>query len=220
MSSNDAVNYLDSALRLANQTPDGSVLKYGLKSLIGKVLNPESDDSGQVAGIVLRYALNLSFHQPVLLPLLESLFEVEMSLDGNFQHVDELQALLCEHVRLSHTDAISWILYYSIKYGVPIRDHIACRIVESQDCIPLLLLSQSGYQNHLDKVVNFANELSGEDLYRLDQYWLLLYELVFHQRIDNPYRTKASKTTSFEILKSEGVSFTRPATLARSSSPS
>ncbi len=213
LSPEGAINYLDFALRLSRQTPDGSVLKYSLKALLSTVLDSRFDVDGEVVDIVLHYALNLSFHQPVLLPLLERLFDEALSVGGDFRHKDELQALLCEHVRLRHSDAISWILYFSVKYGVPIRDCCACRIVELQDCIPMLLLSQSGDESHENRVIEFARGLEKSNLYGLDQQWLLLYELVFDERMENPYRKKDSCETTFDIMKSEGVRFIRPPTV-------
>lgn len=207
VSPQDAINYLDFALRLAGQTPDGSVLKYSLKTLIGILLDDDAIVDFEVVDTVLQYALSLSFYHPALVPLLESLIDEALSSGEEFRHGDELQDLLSEHVRLRHSDAVTWLLYYSAKYNVPVTDRSACRIVESRDCIPMLLLSQSGDQSHENKVIEFANGLQRTDLYGLDQYWLLLYELFSHQKVDNPYQTKNSKDTTFEIMYSEGVRF-------------
>ena len=199
VSAYDAVSYLNLAVRLAQQSPDGSVLKYALKTLLARKL-------GFMAEVdVLRYALNLSFHQPALLPLLDKLFESTMFL-GQFLYADELKRLALEHARLRRSDAVSWLLYFHNRFGVSIDDACASEVMASRDCIPLLLLYLSGEAKHQERVVDFANGLDSSDLYELDQYWLLLYQLLFDKVIGTTYGDE----DAFEILVAEGVSFVAP----------
>lgn len=211
-----ATNYLESAINLAHEAPDGSVLKYAIKSLMGAMrlkkgrklrIRARSGGNQGRAGnhpiaITVRYALNLAFHQPVLLPLLEQLIDASVVLAGRFRYGDEIQALMCEHTHLRHSDAISWLLYLSMKYGVEIKDCCAAKISKSGDCIPLLLLYLSQKQDHKNMVVDHAEQLDKSDLYELDRYWLLLYQLFLEKMIANPYKDK-----TFEIMKSGGVDF-------------
>jgi hypothetical protein len=199
VSAYDAVNYLNLAVKLALQSPDGSVLKYALKTLLGRKLGFMADVD------VLRYALNLSFHQPVLLPLLEKLFESTM-LFGMFFYAEELKRLAHENARMRRSDALSWALYFHNKFGVPIDDACADEVVASRDCIPLLLLYLSGEAKHQKRVVDFTKGLDAADLYELDQYWLLLYQLFVDKVITSPYGDE----DAFEILVAEGVSFVTP----------
>ena len=203
------VNYLDFVVRLANDVPNGSVLKYGFKSLIGTILrrDPYVDD---LIRLVLRYTLNLCFYRPVLVPLLERLFDVFLSSGGPFEYADTLQRLLAEHGRSRRSDAITWLLYFCIKYDVKVDNSDACHIVNSEDCIPLLLLYQTGNALHQQWVVNFANKLDKSDLYKLDQYWLLLYQLFLEGKIANPYGNPKSGGAAFEVMKNEGISFIIP----------
>jgi hypothetical protein len=150
----------------------------------------------------LRYALNLAFHQPVLLPLLEKLFESTISL-GMFFYAEELKQLALEHARMRRSDAVSWALYFHNRFGVSVDDACADEVVASRDCIPLLLLYLSGEAKHQKCVVDFAKGLDATDLYELDQYWLLLYQLFFDKVIETPYGDE----DAFEALVAEGVSF-------------
>lgn len=199
VSAYDAVNYLNLAVRLAQQSPDGSVLKYALKTLLGRKLGFMTDVD------VLRYALNLSFHQPVLLPLLEKLFESSMFL-GIFFHAEELKRLAHEHARMRRSDAMSWALYFHNRFDVSIDDACADEVVACRDCVPLLLLYLSGEVKHQTRVVDFVKGLDPSDLYELDQYWLLLYQLFFDKVIAAPYGDE----NAFEVLVAEGVSFVVP----------
>ncbi len=202
----NAVNYLDFAVHLADRTPDGSVLKFATKSLVGTILDGSSAKKGDLVQTVIRYVTNLAFHQPIVIPLLSRLFDSSVSFDPIFKYGDVLQTLLHEHVRLRHSDAISWILYFSHRYGVPIQDCCAREIVESGDCIPMLFLYVSGKPRHRNRIIRFAKRLDRNDLYRLDQYWLLLYQLFLDNWINNPYGPK----TSFDVMKKDGVTFVIP----------
>lgn len=202
VSAHDAVNYLNLAVALAKQSPDGSVLKYALKSLLGRKLEFMADFD------VLRYALTLSFHQPVLMPLLEKLFDSTLVF-GAFLYGGELQRLASENARFFRSDGVAWALYYMNKHGVAIETATADAIVESRDCVALVLLYFSGDAAHRTRVVDFAKSLDLADLYELDQYWLLLYELFRDGKIANPYADE----DAFDILKDSGVAFVSGATI-------
>ena len=71
----------------------------------------------------------------------------------------------------------------------------------------------TGEQAQKEKVVGFAKTLGHEDLYEMDQYWLLLlYQLFKDGIISDPYSSGSSEGTSFSIMESEGVDFVRPLT--------
>ena len=192
----EALKYMDFATMLAKETPDGSVLKYALKSLAGSSL-----EAGARAEI-LRYGLTLSFHQPVLLPVLNDLFD-ETPSPGGFPFSSELLGIAAENARTKYSDGLAWSLYYLNKFGIAIDELTAGAIIASRDCIALLLLYYSNDPSHQSEVVKFTETLDNEDLYELDQYWLLLYQLYRDGRIPSSYPDE----DAFEILESEGVTF-------------
>ena len=201
-----AVEYVNLAVRLDKQWPNGSVLKYALKALSRQRLDYRAMSK------VLQYAVNLSFHQPVLLPLLEGLFDA-VSSHGNFEYCNELQQLLYEHSRFNRSDAVSWALYLCSKHEVAIQDKCAEQIIRSGDCIPILFLYLFGTSEQQAKVVSFAtNGLDRSDLYELDRYWLLLYQLFLDGKIANPY----DRDDTFDVMRGENVNFvTEPEIVAR-----
>lgn len=205
VSARDAINYLNLAVRLAQQTPDGSVLKYALKSLVSRKLGFMADVD------ILQYGLTLSFHHPVLLPLLEKLFDSTM-FAGKFLYARELQQLALEHARLRRSDAVAWTLYYLNKYGVSVEAACADEILASRDCVSLLLLYLSGDPLHQTRVLSFVGRLDLVDLYELDQYWLLLYELFRAGKIASRYKDE----DAFEIMAANAVGFIMPTELAAS----
>ena len=196
LSAYDAVSYLNLAVQLAKSSPDGSVLKYALKAVIRQKLAFMAEFD------VLRYALTLSFHQTALLPLLDSLFEATF-LGGVFFYAEELKCIALENAVNRRSDGMAWALYYLNKYEVDIDDATASKVIESRDCIAMLLLFQSGNAAHQTKVLDFVSALDKSCLYDLDQYWILLYQLFLTGQIAAPY----SDEDAFALMKSNGVSF-------------
>ena len=135
--------FVDFAVRLADQTPDGSVLKFGLKSLIIALENIENPDQ-EIVHAILEQGLNLAFHQPVLVPVLGKLLDSEAEHVEMPQHEAELIKLLEDNVRYRRTDIVSWLLYFFDRHELSISEGIVDSIIETGDCIPLILLYNSG----------------------------------------------------------------------------
>lgn len=192
----DAVNYLNLAVKLAKHVPDGSVLKYALKSLLGRKLEIMAEFD------ILPYALTLSFHQPVLLPLLEKLLSATL-FPGAFLYGDQLQRLALENARFRRSDGMAWSLYYLNKYKVSINKNVIDEVIATRDCVAMVMLYLSGDEAIQTIVIEFVKTLDTADLYELDQYWLLLYELYREGKITNPYADE----DAFDILKDNSVSF-------------
>jgi hypothetical protein len=194
----DAEKYLNHAQALAAQEPDGSVLKYAVKALLGSGLRPGVEYE------VLPQILNLAFYLPILLPALNGPF-VRVPA-RNFVFGPLIHEIAFENARRRRSDGLCWALYYLIRHRITIQGNLADEVIDSRDCLAILLLSISGDPAHRTRVINFANGLNAADLYELDQYWLLLYELFFDDLIVSPY----SNERAFEHLKTSGVRFLLP----------
>ena len=203
---NTVGRFVDFAVRLADQTPDGSVLKFGLKSLIG-TLEEITDPDQQIVHAILEQGLNLAFHQPVLVPVLGKLLDSEAKHVEIPQHQPELLRLLENNVRFKRTDVVSWLLYFFDRHELELPETMADSIVETGDCIPLLLLYMSGNIDHQAKVATFANSLDKNDCYEMDRYWILLY----HLYLDGCYQPPPYERNVFETLDAANVSFVIPA---------
>lgn len=188
----EATRYIDYAVKLNQKTPDGSVLKYAVKSIMYKV-----DDEGKEQ--VLEYLLNLCRYFPLLMPCLEFLLEAD-SIDPE-AYEDHLNIIVRENAVERRSDGMSWGLYYLNKHEMSIETETASEVVASSDCIAILCLYLSG--KYTKETKDFVDTLDKTDLYELDQYWLLLYQLYFEKEISSPY--SADKT--FELLRADDVSF-------------
>ena len=194
-----AEKYLDRAQAMAVEVPDGSVLKYAVKTLLGSGIQPGVEYE------VLPQILNLAFYLPILLPSLNGPFARVSA--ANFVFGPQIHEIALENARRRRSDGLCWALFYLIRHRIAIQDNLARAVVDSRDCLAILLLSLSGDPAHLARVINFANGLNATDTYELDQYWLLLYELFFDNLIVSPYTNERA----FEHLKTSGVRFLLPA---------
>ena len=205
-----AMHYLNKATAMAAETPDGSVLKYAVKTLLSRKLKPD------VEADVLPQLLNLAFHQPTLIPLLSSPLQAGVGITlkvgqlafPGFKFGANLQQIASINARYRRSDGLCWSLFFLNRHNVQIEDQLAAEVLSTGDCLALLLLYLSGSQKHEDDVVDFAKQhvSNAADLYELDQYWLLLYELYRENKIPTPYPDE----NAFELLKNEGVSFILP----------
>ncbi|MBI3404779.1 MAG: RNA-directed DNA polymerase [Acidobacteria bacterium] len=191
-----ALSYLSLATSMAKEEPDGSVLKYALKTILGKKLRPG------VKPKLLPHVLALAFHQPALLPLCDRLI-FRPRAPFVFQYQKELQELCQENARLRRSDGTSWALYFLAKTNVSVTDDLATGIINSRDCIPILQLYLTGNPAQRALVVDFANSLDRDDLYEMDQYWLLLYQLFVSGEIPSFYANE----DAFDVLRAGNVSF-------------
>ena len=213
--SSNLIRFLDYAVDKQVISPDGSVIKYAAKTIVRDVDNKTAD-------IVLKYLLGLCIKYPILIPVLSTLFEKVDTTNG-FVYTSQLIKILGEHTINRRSDAIAWTLYYLNKFSQSIPSDTAKAIIASNDCVAILLLYLS--KQFDSEVVAFCNGLDKTDIFLLDQYWLLLYQLFLDGKIANPYadenayvdilESKADtvqnsmqrEILAFEILKANGVNF-------------
>lgn len=189
----EIIHYLDHAVRLNKETPDGSVLKFAISSIIRNI---GIDDKMTIAN----YITNLAWHYPILLPFIDDMEINEEQFSGSDlpEKLIKIAEYNAEHRR---SDGIAWPLYYLLKNGVDIPQTLAEKTIESKDCISICLLSLD--QATLHHAVNFAKSLDNYNDYIKDEHWLLLYQLYFRENIENPYPSD----NTFDILKTHNVNF-------------
>lgn len=180
------IRFLDYAVHKQAMDPDGSVLKYAIKTVI-------YDVKYETAKLLLRYTLNLCITYPILIPLLDTLFKkINFDPDESDSITGQLLDIMDEHAINKRSDAMTWGLYYLNKLSQSIPEETAKKVIKSEDCIAILFLHFSNQYD--DEIVKFCNELDKSDIFLLDQYWLLLYQLFFDEKITNPYQDKKAYT--------------------------
>jgi hypothetical protein len=215
------IKMLDYALDLQEKNAGGSILKFTLKSLINK-----ATPKAKIA--LLDYSINLTMHYPILLPLISDLLSVA-TRKSNDSYYKSLIFTLNECIINKNSDGMVWCLFYIAKYySATLSDDIAEKIINTGDVIAITTLYL--FKNHQTKVVVFCQSILQMSLFDIDQYWLLLYQVYFDKKIDNPYKDlnkylplvngkteqiKEDKAKNlcnhdqkaFDVLKSKGVTF-------------
>jgi len=187
----EIIHYLDTAVRLNKASPDGSVIKYAISSLLRYVEEHHIN-------AVLGYVMNLAWHYPVLIPFLNSLMDKEGVEPSDYQ--SQLNAIVIENAKNGRSEGMAWPLFLMKKHGLKVGENAFLETLNSKDCIAILCLYALNAQN--DLIVGFAEELKSKSLYEKDQYWLLLYQLYKDGHIADPYEDGV-----FDALKENDVCF-------------
>lgn len=201
LSSYDTFRFLDFAVSLSKSNPSGSVLKYAASMLANRKFKFGHDLE------VLNYLLGLAFHHPDLLPTLTKLLDSSyLAFDGDKFDLSgaslKLEKIVSENSRLQRSDGMCWGLYYMGRVEAKISSETAKAIIDTGDAFAMLALYWT--EQHQDAVVAFCKALDYDDLYLLDRYWILLYQLYLDEKIADPYADGV-----FVSLKSQGVTFLR-----------
>ncbi len=205
--------FLDYAVLLQKEHSDQSILKFAVKSIIDKI-------DGEIINPLLNHILSLSFKNPILIPQLQKLFN-KIEPDAEFKYRDQLLNILIEQIQTKQSDGMAWIIYFLNQFSEKIPEDIASNIISTNDCISILQLYLS--HEHDDKIIDFYNNHFKNDVYEIDQFWLLLYQLYFDDKIPNPYENAdiykhyyknreiinvmVNEKQVFEILKNNNITF-------------
>lgn len=184
------IRFISNAAGLKKSTPDGSTIKYAI-SLIESYIDDDEVDK------VIPAFLNLCWHYPVILPHLEKL--LDKSSDKKSYRLS-LDRIIIKSAKKNQSDGMSWSIYYLSKYRLPISSEASNQAFQTKDCITLLCLYLHGTKQK--QIIDFLDKIPKDDVYTLDEYWILIYELFFRDIIQNPYNDGC-----FEILKKNNVSF-------------
>ncbi|WP_297843112.1 antiviral reverse transcriptase Drt4 [Pseudomonas sp.] len=190
----EAINFLDYAVHLNKAEPDGSVLKLAAGLICHRA-------QGDTAATVFQYILSLSWHYPILLPLLEK-------IDATSDYYDKeavakkLNGILETNALHRRSDGMCWALYYLKQLNSQPTPKNIELVIQTADATAIALLSS--FDAGVEAALTYANQvIENCTLYELDQSWILLYQLFFHEKIDNPY----ADDPTFEILKKHDVQF-------------
>lgn len=191
-SASQVLRFLDYAVNLARQTPDGSVLKFAVKSIVYQL-------DERAVQPVLEYLLNLCRFYPLLLPSITPLLG-KPSVNC-WVYAKQLNDILFDNAVNRRSDGMCWALYLMELHGMLLDFSNVEKVIESRDCMAIALLDR---MNAFEKEVKaFVDSLDASDFYELDQYWVLLYQRFFAGKGANPYPHE----NCFQILKDEQVSF-------------
>jgi hypothetical protein len=192
LSSTEALTFLNRAIGINKKTPDGSVLKYATSLIIYHL-----DEHAPMP--LIEALLNLAWHYPVLLPLVDTL--IKQSDLSPLIFNQKLNDIIVENASKFRSDGMSWPLHTMLTHGLVVDRETAVKVIESGDCVAITLLFEMKSFN--DLITAFAKDIVkvGDD-YQKDNYWLLLYQLYRKGQIKSPYDDGV-----FQCLKQYKVNF-------------
>ncbi|EJM92485.1 antiviral reverse transcriptase Drt4 [Pseudomonas sp. GM67] len=193
MSTREAFHFLDYAVRLNNETPDGSVIKFAVSTIARRLKDRAAAD-------VFQYVLNLSWHYPILLPYLEKI-DARSDYYDTKQLENKLNGIIETNALHRRSDGICWALYYLERLNSLPSEKSISAIIESKDCVALAMLCN--FENSIDAATQYAQGIIGAHIYTQDQNWLLLYQLFLADKISDPYPNEET----FTLLKKYDVDF-------------
>ena len=192
LTDSEAITFINHALTINKQTPDGSVLKYAIQLIINFL-----DESAYTT--IYRSVLNLSWHYPILIPYLDALLEHANIPEEELK--EHLNKLILENSQHRRSDGVCWPLHILKKRATVVDAHIIDAVVESEDCVGITILNSM--ISLKDLVVEFAQTIiDSNDDYTKDSYWLLLYQLYKENTIADAYGDGV-----FDVLRNHDVNF-------------
>lgn len=168
---------LDLAQCLSNEAESFAMLYYAIKMIPARL-------SDRAKRIFTQRAISLALIYPYLARLLgEHVFDKHSysGIEADIQIYVEL--LLDMGIKKLYPDAIAHALYYSLKYGIKLRqteDQLR-EIIQFDDCISDVLLLEYSRRNALRRIQSAlrrrVNRLKGMERREQDRFWLLIYEM-------------------------------------------
>lgn len=188
-------SYIDFTIRLASENNDNqSILYYAIKVI------KEFNLTANAKTYLVKSMVSLSLLYPYLVPILDEYvftpYQVETKKIGEYANL-----IFDKYIQKNNFEACSFAILYAVNVGAKINNFNLDKIIESKDCILLLLalIYCKKIKSHSDikKLKSTAKNLIDNEM---DQYWLFIYECLGHE----------SLTGDWAAMKKAKVSFLKP----------
>ena len=191
----DIMSFLDFAVDLQKDYPEGSVLKYATRTLAdSKKFNRNSAD------FFLKYLIALAVHRPSVLPIL-----CQVAEENNVGSALDITPVLKQSIKFGRSDAICWSLYFMGIGDQKVSDDLAEEIIGTADCMSIAMLIALKQQRK--KVIDFLETTIADDAYyHCDRYWILIHELT----TDCPKFKRYRGDSGLKFLMEKKVHFVKP----------
>ena len=174
----DIISFLDFAVDLQKDYPEGSVLKYATRALAN---SKEFKLDKNSADFFFKYLIALAVHRPSVLPIL-----CQVGKENDVGSDLDITSVLKQSIKFGRSDAICWSLYFMGIKGQKVSDDLAEKIIGTADCMSMAMLL--ALKQHKEKVVDFLATIVVRFILSLRPV------LDFDSRIDNrlPYNSNVT----------------------------
>lgn len=165
--------FLSRALHLTEKFPDGSVLRYAIHSLNGRVFD-------QATGTyILRQLLSFALSFPHVVSSIEAFLKFGVLRNGAFRFGDELVAVARSSALARRSDAICWSLWLARRVGVSIPRDLENEILKTYDTFGLVALYQAGSPQIRRSITTFTKKrILSRPASVHERNWFLLHYLL------------------------------------------
>jgi len=189
---NDVRSYIDSAIDLMQKNKDNSaILNYAIKVISKKKLTPNA----------LSYYLKTIHHLILIYPYLLHLIDenVFKPLAVSKDEIEKISHNIFKMgIEKNISEAISYGLYFAIKYDFKLTDTLFESVKGTKDCV-LLLLAFLHDKKYLKKPAlkpykDLADSLKTDDF---DENWLFVYEVLAKDKLTKYWKKMKESKVSF-----------------------
>jgi hypothetical protein len=168
--------FFDLIIKLVNEYPDDSPIRYAVKLLANKTFK-END----VYAYVILNLSRICFIYPYFIDVFDDIFTkntITQKLKSNVEI--EINSLLKEHLNYLRSDVSLWGIYLAIKYDFEIEnfEEYSNSLIEDRDCLPVLLCYYYSVNKKIDtkKYIHLISTLIEEQVE--DEWWVYIYEIM------------------------------------------
>lgn len=194
VSQSQMATLLDTSLKLHRQYEDANVLKYA-----ATVLSKKLDSKNAL--LFFSYLLQFGFHHSTVLPIAAEVLKKYKLVVSESIAIE----LIKTHLEYHRSDAVCWSLLIAKLSGIAVPDELAEAIILSKDVMSIGMLL--AMQEHLDKIDGHLMSLPIDDVYTLDQNWILIFE---RSRPEGAVRSRFAAycgESGLTILREKGIRF-------------
>lgn len=195
--------FFDLTIKLSNDFPDDSAIRYAVKVLANKKIV----DNDVYAFIILSLS-RICFIHPYFIDVFDEIFS-NNKITGKLKPSVEIEinSLMIEHIDYSRSDVALWGIFICIKNNLEILDfeQYSNKLIESRDCLPTLLCYYYSLKNQIDtdKYFDLIIEIIKEKAE--DEWWIYIYSLMRENK-DNPiFKNIKYRDFYLDLLKEDIV---------------
>ena len=194
-----ARGYLDLAISLMEDNGgSAAILNYAIKVLAKQ---PLTDNARKYCAKTL---MHYAYIYPYLLPLMEEYvfqaYDVDTALIANFT-----KKFFHDAMNRKNYEALSYALYFAIKYEFIIPDLNCEAAIQSDSCI-FKLLTWLYFKDDAEAARRMKKHAREDLKNSMDEYWLFVYEILPQNELSGEWKP----------MKRAGISFIRPDLLTMS----
>ncbi len=200
--------FIDLSIRLFNENPDESPIKYAVRILSKKIYIEE-----KVFGYLLMYLSRICFIYPYFIDVFDKILSRNKKyINENILKIleDEINSIMKEHLKFSHSNVALWGLKLAKKYSFKIQEFedYTNKLIAERDCLPTLMCYEYAKAKKLSviKFFKLIEVLKGEKLE--DEWWIYIYQL-YKERPNKPEFKSINYKAFYEEMRKADITFLR-----------